>query len=395
MKIRSAIALILPMLFPPTDLPCRRRFLKGLSATSLLALTQHASSRPAPLPSLRNIAGGKPLIGAAVPTHFKKRLQPRELSILSSQFDSITPENCMKWQFLCPNEGEYLWDPVDQLIDFATKHRQRVVGHTLVFNRAGNYPEWLFRDGSKEADAKLVWKRLESHVETLMSHYKGRIDSWDVLNEFVELHEPGFRMTDFTRVLGPDYPVRLFKLAAQIDPAAKLTYNDFSVETPGRGKAILQFLRSLRDQGCRIDVVGSQSHLEVSDHPGERIDSMIQMFSAEGFHCAFTELDVDVVSRKLYWNPKTRAEAIKQDPYANSCPEEVLTRQAQVYREVFSAVVAHQKHVDRVTLWGITDRNSWLNHWPWKRVNHGLLFDREATPKPAFHAVADILTMNP
>jgi endo-1,4-beta-xylanase len=67
---------------------------------------------------------------------------------------------------------------------------------------------------------------------------------------------------------------------------------------------------------------------------------------------------------------------------------EILEQQATVYREVMEAVMANIKHVDRVTFWGFSDRRSWLNNWPWKRVNHGLLFDREAKPKPAFHAVA-------
>jgi endo-1,4-beta-xylanase len=53
--------------------------------------------------------------------------------------------------------------------------------------------------------------------------------------------------------------------------------------------------------------------------------------------------------------------------------------------------MANAKHVDRVTVWGISDRHSWLNKWPWKRVNHGLLFDRDAKPKPAFHALAGVL----
>ena len=121
------------------------------------------------------------------------------------------------------------------------------------------------------------------------------------------------------------------------------------------------------------------------------LDKMIKQFAAEGFRCALTELDVDVIPRASHWNAKTREEAGKQDPYANGCPNEVLERQAAVYREVMEAVIANVNHVDRVTVWGISDRHSWLNKWPWQRVNHGLLFDRDAKPKPAFHAVAGAL----
>lgn len=369
----------------------RRRFLRGISASGLMLATQRASAESSPIASLRELAGGSPLMGSSVQTQFDKIYTPEEMNILATQFDSVTPENCMKWQFLCPKEGVYRFEPVDRLVDFATKNRQSIVGHTLIFNRDGNYPAWLFRDGEKEADAKLVWKRIEDHAGKLMSRYAGRIDSWDVLNEFIEVPSPGYRVTDLTRVLGADYPVRLFKIAAEIDPKAKLVYNDFSVEKPDRLKAILAFVRTLRDKGCKVDVVGSQSHLELDDHTSEKLDNMIKLFAADGFRCALTELDVDVISRAQHWNPKTREQSIKQNPYVDGCPPEILAKQAEVYREIMEIVKANGKSVDRVTVWGISDRHSWLNKWPWTRVNHGLLFDRNAKPKPAFHAVAEVL----
>ena len=297
----------------------------------------------------------------------------------------------MKWQYLCPKEGVYRFEPVDRLIDFATKNRQSVVGHTLIFNRDGNYPDWLFRDGGKEADAKLVWKRIEDHAAKLMSRYAGRIDSWDVLNEFIEVPSPGYRVTDLTRVLGADYPERLFKIAAGIDPKAKLTYNDFSVEKPDRLKAILAFVRSLRDKGCKIDVVGSQSHLELGDKaagkPGQDDQTVRGGWIPMRPDRTRRRCDSEGASLESE-NPRG---VDQTEPLLDGCPEEILEQQAAIYREVMEAVMANAKHVDRVTVWGISDRHSWLNKWPWKRVNHGLLFDREAKPKPAFHAVAAAL----
>lgn len=369
----------------------RRRFVRGIAASGLLFATPRTMAQEPVLASLRTLADGKPLMGTSVQTQFDKIYTPEEIHILQTQFDSVTPENCMKWQYLCPKEGAYRFEPVDRLMDFATKNQQKVVGHTLIFNRDGNYPGWLFRDGEKEADAKLVWKRIEDHAAKLMSRYAGQIDSWDVLNEFIEVPLPGYRVTDLTRVLGPDYPERLFKIAAGIDPKAKMTYNDFAVERPDRLKSILAFVRSLRDKGCKVDVVGSQSHLELGDQTAGNLDNMIKQFAADGFRCALTELDVDVIPRAQHWNLKTREKANEQDPYANGCPAEILEQQAVVYREIMEAVMANVKHVDRVTVWGISDRHSWLNKWPWKRVNHGLLFDRDAKPKPAFHAIAGVL----
>jgi endo-1,4-beta-xylanase len=369
----------------------RRQFLRGISASALLLSSQRAMAQDSAVTSLRKLANGTPLIGTSVQTQFDTLYTPAEMEILTTHFDSVTPENCMKWQYLCPKEGVYRFEPIDRLIALATKHNQKVVGHTLLFNRDGNYPNWLFRDGEKEADAKLVWKRIEDHAAKLMSRYAGKIDSWDVLNEFIEVPSPGYRVTDLTRVLGADYPERLFKIAAEIDPKAKLTYNDFLVEKPDRLKAILAFVRKLRDKGCKIDIIGSQCHLEIGEKTGENLHNMIQQFAAEGFRCALTELDVDVIPRALHWNPKTRDDASKINPYVEGCPPEILEKQAAIYREVMDAVMAHVKHVDRVSVWGLNDRHSWLNKWPWQRVNHGLLFDRESKPKPAFHAMAEKL----
>lgn len=369
----------------------RRRFLHGISASGLLLASPRAMAQENALAPLRKLAGGKPLIGTAVGTHFEKYYTPEESNILATHFDSVTPENCMKWQDICPEEGIYRFEPIDQLMAFAAKHQQSVVGHTLLFNRDGDCPKWLFRDGSKEADARLVWKRIEDHAAKLMTRYAGKIDSWDVLNEFIEVPKPGYRVTDLTRVLGADFPERLFKMAADLDPRAKMTYNDFLVEKPDRLKAILAFVRKLRDKGCKIDVIGSQCHLEIGEKAGASLDHMIKQFAAEGFRCALTELDVDVIPRHLYWNPKTREDSTKINPYVDRCPPEILEKQANTYREAMGAVMANIKHVDRVSFWGFTDGRSWLNNWPWKRVNHGLLFDRNSKPKPAFHAVAEML----
>ena len=369
----------------------RRRFLHGISASGLLLASPRTLARENAVASLRKLAGGKPLIGTAVATQFEKNYTPEEMNIVATQFDSVTPENCMKWHQLCPEEGTYRFEDIDRLIEFAIKNQQSVVGHTLLFNRDGDYPKWLFRDGGKQADAKLVWKRIEDHATKLMTRYAGKIDSWDVLNEFIEVTQPGYRVTDLTRVLGADFPERLFKLAAELAPKAKMTYNDFSVEKPDRLKAILAFVRKLRDKGCKIDIIGSQSHLEIGEKAGANLDNMIKQFAAEGFRCALTELDVDVIPRNLYWNPKTRDDVSKNNPYVNGCPQEILEKQANTYREAMGAVMANIKHVDRVSFWGFTDGRSWLNNWPWKRVNHGLLFDRESKPKPAFHAIAEML----
>jgi endo-1,4-beta-xylanase len=75
------------------------------------------------------------------------------------------------------------------------------------------------------------------------------------------------------------------------------------------------------------------------------------------------------------------------NPYTNGCPAGVLQRQAEQYRKLFSIFRRHSDGIARITFWDLHDGRSWLNHFPWERVNYPLLFDRNANPKPAFGAV--------
>ena len=367
----------------------RRNFITG--AVGTLAARSACAGSSDQDKGLRHLIDGGPLIGVALPHYFDSKFPKKGQDLILKHFDSITPENCMKWPGLSPEEGKFRFDRPDRMVQYSQRHGLKFVGHTLVFNREQNYPKWLFLEGGKQADPKLVWKRIEVHLEKLMGRYQGKIDSWDVLNEFVEVGDPGYRHTDFTKVLGADYPIRLFKMAAAIDPKAKLTYNDFAVEEKGRRMKILAFIKKLQDAGCRVDVVGSQSHLELGQNTGDQVSETIEAFSKIGVKCAFTEVDVDVVSRKGHWNPKTREENRKFNPYPDSCPDEILQKQAEVYGALMNAVMEQQKWVDRVTFWGLDDGHSWLNNWPWKRQNHGLLFDRDFNEKPAFQAVKKAL----
>ena len=99
-----------------------------------------------------------------------------------------------------------------------------------------------------------------------------------------------------------------------------------------------------------------------------------------------------MINRNKWWGQAHRRQEIqKENPYANGCPEEILQRQAEQYAKLFRLFVRQAKNLDRITFWGLTDGESWLNGWPWKRMNHPLLFDRKARPKPAFFSVAKAL----
>ena len=190
----------------------RRSFIGGLAGA--LVLSGQGSDKNIK-DALHELLGG-PQLGTALPAYPLTTFNKKELGVLTGHFNSITPENCMKWGNINPSEDKYNFKPTDSLITFAKANNFKVVGHCLVFNRANCFPNWLVKDGTKSASDKMVWKRMEAYIETVMTRYKKDIDSWDVVNEYVETHEPFYRKTHLTEILGKDYPVKVFKLAKKI-----------------------------------------------------------------------------------------------------------------------------------------------------------------------------------
>lgn len=367
----------------------RRSFVKALalSAAALPSFTGCGTTSV----KLRSFSRRVLPLGVAVRARPGQVYTEQERDLIRRHFSIITPESAMKWHHCQPEPGPYTFEKADEIVAFAEANQQKVLGHTLLFNRKNNYPAWVFSEGEGKASRTLVEKRLREQVDTMMGRYQGRVYAWDVVNEAVEEMEPYYRETKWYNMFGGTFVPMAFRMAKEADPKALLIYNDFRVEVPRKLERVLLLLEELKREGVLPDVVGIQGHWELDDVPFGELEAAILALHQAGVRVSVTELDLDVISRKKYWNPKTRPEAIAQDPYPDGCPNEVLARQAEQYGQLFRLFRKHAEKMERITFWGLSDRHSWLNTWPWKRVNHGLLFDREARPKPAFYAVADAL----
>jgi endo-1,4-beta-xylanase len=340
---------------------------------------------------LRTLSDGLLPIGVAISRPHSGRYTREDLALIGRHFSILTPENEMKWPKCQPAEARHAFGPADEIVAFAQAHRQKVVGHTLLFNRAGDYPAWLFRDGDGDASPAMVEKRMRRHFETILGRYRERVYAWDVVNEAVEDRPPYYRETDWYSMFGKEFVPMAFCIARELAPDAALIYNDYAVEQPRKRDRVLLLIEELKQAGVAPDIVGIQGHWELDRIPFDEIEETILSLHQAGVRVSITELDLDVMSRAAYWNTNTRAEAVKQNPYPDACPDDVLQRQAEQYGQLFELLLKHADKMERVTFWGLTDGHSWLNSWPWKRTAHALLFDRNARPKPAFHAVAKAL----
>jgi len=341
-------------------------------------------------PDLKDVFKGAFLIGAALnPAQFTEQ-DARTAALIQAQFNTITPENVLKWERVHPQPGSYSFELPDRYVAFGEKNRMFIVGHTLVWHN--QTPKWVFEDGQgKPADRETLLKRLRDHMQTVVGRYRGRINGWDVVNE--ALNEDGaMRDTPWLKIIGPDYIAKAFEFAHEADPQAELYYNDYNLENEAKLRGALALLQKLQAQGVPVTGVGIQGHYHTDSPTNEQVDAAITAFSKLGLKIMITELDVDVLPLAFQYTGADVALSAelqpKLNPYTQGLPDSLQQVLAQRYAALFRVFFKHRGAVTRVTFWGVTDGDSWLNNWPVKgRTNYPLLFDRNGQPKPAFDAV--------
>jgi endo-1,4-beta-xylanase len=264
-----------------------------------------------------------------------------------------------------------------------------IIGHVLVWH--SQTPRWVFEDAQghpTDPDTLLTWMR--DHIHTVVGRYRGRVQGWDVVNE--ALNEDGsLRQSPWMRILGEDYLAKAFEYAHEADPEAELYYNDYSLENEPKRKGAVALVKRLQAQGLKVTGIGAQTHAKMDWPSPALVEDTLIAFSKVGT-VMITELDVDVLpsaSPNRGADVALRAEGTQGlDPYSNGLSDSVQQALAQRYAELFAVYVKHQDKISRVTFWGVTDGDSWLNNWPIRgRTSYPLLFDRNYQTKPAFDAV--------
>jgi endo-1,4-beta-xylanase len=346
----------------------------------------HAYAQPALKDAFKNAFR----IGAALNPAVFTEENERDAAIVETQFNSISPENVLKWERVHPKPGVYNFDAPDQYVSFGEKNHMFIVGHTLVWH--AQTPKWVFEDDKGAPltrDALL--KQMQEHIQTVVGRYKGRINGWDVVNE--ALNEDGtLRQSPWLKIIGEDFLAKAFEFAHAADPKAELYYNDYNLENERKRKGCIELIKKLQAQGVHVAAVGSQGHLKMDWPSIDQEDATITDLAKLGVKVNITELDIDLLppaTRSTGADVTLSVEAqTKLNPYASGLPDSMQEALAKRYAGLFGVYVKHRDVVTRVTFWGVTDRNSWLNDWPVRgRTSYPLLFDRSGRPKPAFDAV--------
>jgi len=321
--------------------------------------------------------------------------RPADWPLLTTQFSHVTPENCMKPDALRRTEEAWNFNQADKFVAFANSKDFKVVGHCLVWAKDDRTPAWFYQDGAAPASKEVLLARMKSYIETVVGRYKGKIAAWDVVNEALGDGKTELRESGWTRAAGEDFIALAFEYAHAADPSAQLIYNDYNNELDGKREKMLALLARLKARKAPVHVVGLQGHYEIDRVPYEALEKTLIALRGIGMKVVVSELDIDVIPRGRWWadGNKHRAEMAKINPYIDGCPPEILARQAEQYVQLFRLFRKYDDVIDRVSFWNLHDGQSWLNNFPWKRVNHPLLFDRQGKPKPAFDAVVKELTV--
>ena len=355
-------------------------------SVGLVAFAGCATAQPTPS-TLKDAFKNDFLVGVAVNQRQFIGEDTRGVPIILSQFNCITPENVLKWGLIHPDLDRYDFEPADRYVEFGEKNHLTIIGHTLVWH--SQTPRRVFQDADgKPLERDALLARMSNHIHTVVGRYKGRIKGWDVVNEALQ-DSGSMRQSQWFKIIGEDYIAKAFEFAHAADPGAELYYNDYSLEQESKRKGCLELVKKLQAQGIKIAGVGSQHHDKLASPNVEQVEKTIVELSKLGVKVMITELDVDVVLTTQRNTSADVADVARTaggaNSYSNSLPDAVQQQLAKRYADLFAMFHKHADKIDRVTFWGVTDGDSWLNRPG--RANYPLLFDREGKPKPAFDAV--------
>ena len=305
--------------------------------------------------------------------------------VLAAQASIVVAENAMKFGLLAPKPGVYNFDDADALVNFARQHKIKVRGHNFVWHE--QLPAWFAGTVTKDNARKVM----TDHILTVGSRYKGKIHSWDVVNEAVNISDgrpDGLRKSPWMELIGPEYLELAYKTAHQADPHAKLTYNEYGIEDESEAAnkkraATLDLVKRLKAAGAPIHALGIQSHLSAkSPVYGKGLREFIAAAAAMDLEVYLTEMDVS------------------DDDVQDTDTASRDRRIAQVYAD-YLAVTLESRAVKAVLTWGLTDRHTWLNgiksHHEKQpnRDQRPLPFDPDWNPAPAFFALRDAFDKAP
>lgn len=359
-----------------------RKFLTGLlsmfvAGSAFAQFGMPVDNGPA---SLKDAYDGYFTVGVAV--NQRNVSDSTQIELIKKEFNSITAENDMKPGELHPAEGVWNWERGDKIADFCRKNGIKLRGHCLVWH--SQFCDWMFNDkNGKPVSKEVFYSRLRDHIHQVVNRYKDVVYAWDVVNEAMSDagrgwrgHEPNpYRESKLYKLCGDEFIAKAFEYAHEADPDAILFYNDYNAATPIKRDRIYNMVKKMQDAGVPITGIGMQGHYNIYGPSEEDVDSALTKYSELVDHIHITELDIRCNEEMGGQLRFSRGENNAIPPYIATLHEDQFARIFRVFRK-------HKDVIDNVTMWNLSDADSWLGV-----NNHPLLFDENLKPKKAYYAV--------
>lgn len=324
--------------------------------------------------------------------------QTSDWPIITKYFNWVVAENCMKAEVIHPQEGVYDFTLADQFVDKAKAAGLKVQGHCLIWH--SQCPQWFHHDkDGKLVSKEVLKKRIREHIYTVVSHFKGRVDAWDVVNEAFE-DDGTPRKSLFWQILGTDYIPLAFQAAHEADPSIQLFYNDYSMYKASKVEGVCRFFKPLIQQGLPITAIGMQGHMILEDNKDgkyfKEYEHSIKTIRDAGVPTFFSELDLTVLPNPYGFSGANVSDLLayrpEMDPFKNGITKEKEAEAGQYWVDFYKMLIAHRDDILRVTFWCLNDANSWRNDFPIKgRTDYATLFDRQSQPKPFIQDIINLV----
>jgi endo-1,4-beta-xylanase len=324
--------------------------------------------------------------------------QTADWPLIVNNFNWVVAENCMKCEVIHPQEGVYDFTLADQFVDKAKAAGLKVQGHCLIWH-SQCAPWFHFDEKGNLVSPEVLKKRMREHIYTIVSHFKGRVDAWDVVNEAFE-DDGSPRQSLFYKILGTDYIPLAFQYAHEADPSIQLFYNDFSMNKATKVEGVARFFRPLIQQGLPITAIGMQGHMILEDNVDNSVikqyEHSINTIAALGVPTFFSELDLSVLPNPYGFSGANISDAFtyrpEMDPYKEGLTKEQEAKIEQFWVDFYKMLIPHHKDILRVNFWCLNDADSWRNDFPIKgRTDYATLFDRQNQLKPFVQRLIELV----
>jgi len=305
---------------------------------------------------------------------------------LLHHYNVLTAENDMKPQRIASTKGSPNFTTADSMVNAAIASGFKVVGHTLLWHsqNAG----WM-----NSVTEETALEDMKEYITAVVAHFKGRIYSWDVLNEafpdgnFTNDWKTSIRKENpWFKALGSDFVYEGFLAARLADPDAILYFNDFNLDNQAKAAMVKNMVEAVNAKYATepnkpageaagrllIEGIGMQGHYNTGVS-ASNVRNSLNLFKPLGVKISISELDVLSQSWNDYSSPSTNPDTGGK------------FQAATLYGECFKIFIEFKDIIERVSFWGVTDDKSW------RAKGLPLLFQPDGKAKPAYYKVVGAL----